>query len=105
MERVQILKQWQGLDTWLAAHKSLWQPLPFTEPKPNWAVTYPELAQWLLELSEADYERYAERLDLLSEQLSVWLPELTQRNQLIKLADFNEKDGFENQNCTLVVII
>lgn len=90
MEPVQILKKldWQALDSWLFQHQALWQPLPFTEPKPSWAARFPELAQWLLELSEADYQFYSERLDLLSNKLSRWLPKLKQRTALIQLADF-----------------
>lgn len=110
MEPIQILNQWQALDSWLFQHQSVWQLLPFTQPTPSWAAHYPELAQWLLELNAADYELYTERLDLLSDKLSLWLPELAQRNALIQLADFKEenefkgKDSFKDKSCTLAEV-
>ncbi|MDX1551633.1 MAG: SAM-dependent methyltransferase, partial [Marinobacter sp.] len=50
-------QQWQRLNEWLAQHRELWQPAPFTDPSPAWVRKWPSLAERVVNLSDRDCQR------------------------------------------------
>lgn len=77
--------RWQSVNDWLVAQADFWRPAPFMEPNPAWSLAYPELADWLENLSEQDCETYQQQLPQLVDGLSRWLPALNRYRELVAL--------------------
>src|SRR6056297_2042201 len=45
-------QHWQRLNDWLAEHRELWQPTPFTDPRPAWIRKWPALAEQVANLPD-----------------------------------------------------
>ncbi|NWN90154.1 methyltransferase [Marinobacter adhaerens] len=77
---------WQALNDWLVQHQAVWQPAPFTEPRPAWARHYPELADWLKGLTNADCAELDADPVMLSEIASRYVPELALYPQMVSVS-------------------
>lgn len=75
---------WQRLDHWLLQLSDFWMPVPFAEARPQWAAIHPDLAEWVLALSEARCEYLEQNPRELLAHLRGWLPELAVANDLLE---------------------
>ncbi len=48
----ELLERWRALDRWLAEHRPLWHPRPFSELRLPWADEHDGLARWLTGLDD-----------------------------------------------------
>ncbi|WP_375176241.1 methyltransferase [Marinobacter mobilis] len=86
----ELRQRWQRLNQWLQAHRSFWQPVPFTTPRPDWLEHYPELAEWLAGLSDDLCQSYGADMETLGRALVPWWPAMAEREGLLawpQLAD------------------
>lgn len=81
---------WQQLDHWLSQLSDFWKPVPFIEARPPWAAIHPELAEWVLALSEAQCEHLEQHPRELQAHLQGWLPAFA---GCADLTDVGELDG------------
>ncbi|WP_239985538.1 methyltransferase [Marinobacter salexigens] len=68
--------RWQILNDWLVAHRSIWQPAPFTDRRPAWVESHPRLAQWVAGLTDDECAELAEGPEKLAHIASRYAPEL-----------------------------
>lgn len=78
-------------------------PLPFTQPTPSWTKKHPDLAKWLKDLTQAEYQFYVKHLDSLSLKLTQWLPQLSQYKKLVQL-DKLPTPHLSPKDCTLAEV-
>jgi len=70
------------VNDWLLAHRTLWQPTPFTEPAPAWTRQWPELSDRLAGLSDEDCRVFESEPALLARELESLLPSLAKFPEL-----------------------
>ncbi|MCL7943034.1 methyltransferase [Marinobacter sp. ATCH36] len=80
-------QRWQRLNDWLAQHRELWQPAPFTDPSPAWAVKWPALAERVANFSESDCQKLEDDPGILAGLLGRELPSLQIFNELIRVPE------------------
>ncbi|MGE7990040.1 methyltransferase [Pseudomonas sp. NPDC089554] len=56
LQDTQLAERFQALDQFLTAHRSLWQPRPFTALRLDWEAQHPELSAWLRQRTLEDAE-------------------------------------------------
>ena len=84
---------WQHLDAWLYQHREFWQPQPFTEPRPAWMETHPELAAWLLSLDASEWATFEQQPETLLPALTLWLPDLASGLELTRVPLVSAQDA------------
>lgn len=85
-----LRQRWQRLNRWLHDHRSVWQPVPFTTPRPEWLERYPGLAEWLDGLPDDRCQAYAADMAALAGALAPLWPAMAEREALLawpQLAD------------------
>tara|TARA_R110002074_G_scaffold4588_1_gene22656 strand:+ start:14242 stop:15510 length:1269 start_codon:yes stop_codon:yes gene_type:complete len=81
--------RWQTLNDWLLQHQPIWQPAPFTEPRPAWVQTCPGLARMVTEFTDAECDELADAPGVLAKHAARYLPELALYNRLIGLPELS----------------
>ena len=94
--------RWQTLNDWLGAHRDFWRPAPFTQPTPEWARHWPELARQVAGLSDDDCQRFEDDPPALARMLEPLLPSLAQMQKLIALPSL--ADDAQAQALTLAEV-
>ncbi len=74
------------LDQLLTTNQALWRPVPFIERRPVWLDEQPQLAQWLLALSDEQVQRLQGDDDVLLAALAPRLPAAAELAALIDIA-------------------
>lgn len=78
-------EHWRRLDQWLFRLAGFWTPVPFVAARPDWALTEPELAGWVLSLSEATCDHLEQHPGELLAHLQGWLPEFAGARELTRV--------------------
>lgn len=82
-------RQWQTLNDWLVQHRLIWQPAPFTEPRPAWVQVFPGLGRMAEELTDAQCDELEHRPALLAEKAARYLPGLARYRQRVTVPDLS----------------
>ncbi|HLV77700.1 MAG TPA: methyltransferase [Marinobacter sp.] len=82
-----FLCHWQQLNNWLADYRPLWQPVPFTEPEPDWKSGYPALWQWLDTLSDDACDGFEQSLDQFARRVAAFEPGLGHYTALVTVPE------------------
>lgn len=69
-------RHWHDLNDWLLEHRELWQPLPFTDPRPAWSRKWPALSERVAELSDDDCQQLDDAPGRLAGLVAAELPSL-----------------------------
>ncbi|RMJ03123.1 hypothetical protein DOQ08_02588 [Marinobacter litoralis] len=80
-----FFQQWQALNDWLLNHESFWRPVPFMEPKPDWCLQYPDLANWLEQRSDAECDEWNEHLSAFAQEVAGFVPALSAYDELVSV--------------------
>ncbi|MDO6441532.1 methyltransferase [Marinobacter sp. 2_MG-2023] len=83
--------RWQALNDWLVLHQPIWQPAPFTEPRPDWVQLYPELAGMVAELTEAECDELEGDPGVVVKKASRFVPELGYYSDMVKLPELSPR--------------
>ncbi|MBJ6136559.1 methyltransferase [Marinobacter litoralis] len=78
-------RQWRALNDWLVRHETLWRPVPFMEPRPGWTQQYPDLADWLEQLSESECDQWDEHLSAFAQEVARLVPALSAYDTLVSV--------------------
>ncbi|HEA51445.1 methyltransferase [Marinobacter antarcticus] len=81
--------RWQTLNDWLVEHQPIWQPAPFTEPRPAWIQRYPGLAHMAKEFTDAECDELADAPGACAEKVSRHLPSLALYCQMVNLPELS----------------
>lgn len=79
--------RWQQLNDWLIQLRSIWQPAPFSEPVPAWVQHYPELAHWVLGLTDDECDELNNQPEVLAQVASRYAPELARYSEMVSLPE------------------
>lgn len=79
--------RWQQLNDWLIRLQPIWQPAPFSEPVPAWVQRYPELARWVLGLTDHECEELEDQPEGLAHVASRYAPELAWYSKMVRLPE------------------
>lgn len=80
-----FFQRWQAVNDWLLRHESLWRPVPFMEPKPDWSQQYPDLATWLEQLSDAECDEWDEKFSAFAREVARFVPAMSVYDTLVTL--------------------
>lgn len=67
------------------AHRELWQPAPFTDPKPPWTRKWPALAERVASLSDSDCQQLDDEPGILAGLAAGELPSLRAFDELTRV--------------------
>lgn len=79
--------RWQQINDWLVQHQPIWQPAPFTETRPAWVQSYPELARMVTELTDAECDELVDAPGELAKKAARHAPALALYSQMIDLPE------------------
>ncbi|HIF9356085.1 TPA: methyltransferase [Photobacterium damselae] len=80
------------LDELLTQSRCFWQFMPFSQLDYQWRETYPELCEWLENLSEAQLAEYQNNAELLAHTLKKWIPQSVELFNATSLAFLPQKE-------------
>lgn len=92
-------RQWQQLNGWLAEHRELWQPTPFTQPEPGWTRRWPELDRRVSGFTDNQCAAFERDPSALARALADQLASLSALERLTALPELASEASAEE--CTL----
>ncbi|WP_323750559.1 methyltransferase [Marinobacter sp.] len=84
-QALSLFPQWRVVNDWLTGHEAFWRPVPFMEPQPGWRQQYPDLANWLEQLSDEDYDYWQEHLPAFAQEVARFVPALSAYRELVSV--------------------
>lgn len=81
----QARTKWQFLNKLLFQYQPLWQLKPFEYFKIPWQDNYPDLANWVLNISKEDLKTLSRDPNLLNQSVYPFLPEVSELDLLTQL--------------------